>query len=58
MPVEHFKSKEAYRKSRAYTHIHHIKTHAKSVCIKGKGCHDVKHGSKKRRKSGGGKRGK
>ena len=46
MPTENFKSEEAYRKSRAYTHIHGIKTHAKTVCIKGK-CHAVKHGKKK-----------
>lgn len=53
MPTETYRSEEAYRKSRAYTHIHGIKTHASKVCIKGKGCHEVKHGSKRRRKSGG-----
>lgn len=47
MPVENFKSKEAYRKSRAYTHIHGIPTHAERVCIKGK-CHKVKHSGKKK----------
>lgn len=57
MPIEHFKSEEAYRKSRAYTHLHGIKTHAKGVCIKGK-CHEVKHGKSKRRGKPGGRNGK
>jgi hypothetical protein len=48
MPVEHFQSEEKYRKYRAYVHAHGIKTHARRVCIKGKGCHAVKHGKKKR----------
>jgi len=48
MPVEHFKSAEAYRRSRAYTHVHGIATHAKRVCIKGEGCHTVKHGQKRK----------
>ena len=47
MPTETYRSEEAYRKARAYTHIHHIPTHAAKVCIKGKGCHKVKHGKKK-----------
>ena len=51
MPTENYKSEEAYRKSRAYTHIHGIETHAKRVCIKGK-CHAVKHGKKSKRKRG------
>ena len=46
-PTENYRSEEAYRKSRAYTHIHGIKTHAKKVCIKGK-CHDVHHGTGKK----------
>lgn len=46
MPTEHFKSEDAYRRYRAYTHIHGIKTHAKRVCVAGK-CHAVKHGKKK-----------
>ena len=46
MPTERFRSPEAYRKYRAYTHIHGIPTHAKEVCIKGK-CHKVKHSDKK-----------
>jgi len=55
-PVEHFKSPDAYRRYRAYTHIHGIPTHAKKVCVAGK-CHAVKHGAKKRnvkRRSGKG----
>jgi hypothetical protein len=51
MPVETYRSKEAYRKERAYTHIHGIPTHASSVCIKNEGCHKVKHSSKSRRKT-------
>jgi hypothetical protein len=52
MPVETYRSEEAYRKSRAYTHIHGISTHASRVCIKGKGCHKVNHSGKKgKRKS-------
>lgn len=55
MPTESFKSEEAYRRYRAYTHIHGIKTHAKKVCIKGK-CHEVKHSkSKSKRKVNRGK---
>jgi hypothetical protein len=46
MPVEHFKSDKAYRKYRAYVHLRGIKTHAKRVCIKGNGCHTVKHSKK------------
>ena len=45
MPVERFRSQEAYRKYRAYTHIHGIPTHASRVCI-GKKCHVVKHSKK------------
>ena len=48
-PTENYRSEEAYRKARAYTHIHGIKTHAKKVCIKGK-CHTVKHGKRKKAK--------
>lgn len=50
MPTENFKSKEAYRKSRAYTHIHGIPTHAESVVVGGKK-HKVHHRSKKRKGS-------
>jgi hypothetical protein len=46
VPTETYRSPEAYRKARAYTHIHGIKTHAKRVCIKGHGCHKVQHGKK------------
>jgi hypothetical protein len=46
MPTETYRSEEAYRKARAYTHIHGIKTHAEKVCIKGHGCHKVRHGTK------------
>ncbi len=42
MPTEHFKSKEAYRKSRAYTHIHGIPTRATDVVVAGKR-HKVEH---------------
>jgi hypothetical protein len=55
MPVDRFRSKEAYRKSRAYRHIHGIKSHAKGVVVAGK-YHEVKHGKKKTRRKGSGKR--
>lgn len=42
MPVEHFKSKEAYRKNMAYRHIHGIPFTAKAVVVGGKE-HTVKH---------------
>jgi hypothetical protein len=48
MPVERFGSEEKYRKYRAYVHIHGIPTHASKVCIRGKGCHTVRHGGKTR----------
>jgi len=51
MPTEHFKSEEAYRKSRAYAHIHGIPTHAESVVVAGKK-HKVKHSKKSKRKGG------
>jgi hypothetical protein len=50
MPVDHFESAESYRKSRAYRHIHGIKSHARYVVVAGKK-HKVdhsKHGRKKR----------
>jgi hypothetical protein len=50
MPVEHFRSKEDHRRSRAYTHIHGIRTHASRVCVKNEGCHEVKHSAKKARR--------
>lgn len=49
MPVEHFRSKEAYRKNLAYRHIHGIPMTAKEVCI-GKKCHKVKHSTNPKRK--------
>ncbi|MGH9437871.1 MAG: hypothetical protein ACRD22_08225 [Terriglobia bacterium] len=42
MPVEHFKSKEAYRKNLAYRHIHNIPFTAREVVVGGKE-HAVKH---------------
>ncbi len=42
MPIEHFKSKEAYRKNMAYRHIHDIPFTAKKVVVGGK-AHTVKH---------------
>jgi len=52
MPVETFKSREAYRKNMAYRHIHGISMNASRVCIKNEGCHTVKHSAKaKRRKT-------
>jgi len=50
MPTEHFKNEEAYRKSRAYTHIHGIPTHAESVVVGGRN-HKVKHSKRGSRKS-------
>jgi hypothetical protein len=46
---ENFRSKEAYRKSNAYKHIHGIPSRAKTVRIKGK-VHKVKHSGKKMKK--------
>lgn len=48
-PTDYFRSKEAYRKFNAYTHIHGIPTHAKDVVIAGKR-HKVKHSGKRTRK--------
>lgn len=49
MPTETFKSDEAYRKNLAYRHMHGIPMTAKTVCIKGHGCHTVKHSKNKQR---------
>lgn len=49
MPVEHFKSKEAYRKNMAYRHIHGIPFTAKEVVVGGKS-HEVKHSTNPERK--------
>ena len=49
MPVEHFKSAEAYRRWNAYRHMHGIRApHLREVCV-GKKCHKVKHSKKKSR---------
>ena len=42
MPVEHFKSKEAYRRNLAYRHIHDIPMTASRVVVGGKS-HKVDH---------------
>ena len=49
MPVEHFKSKEAYRKNMAYRHMHGIPFTAKEVVVGGKE-HAVKHSGGERAK--------
>jgi hypothetical protein len=55
MPMEHFKSKEAYRKNLAYRHMHGIPFKAQEVVVGGKP-HKVKHSqSKARRKLDRGK---
>jgi hypothetical protein len=48
MPVEHFKSKEAYRKNLAYRHIHNIPFTASKVVVGGK-AHEVKHSDNPKR---------
>lgn len=42
MPVENFKSKEAYRKNMAYRHMHGIPFTATDVVVGGKE-HEVQH---------------
>ena len=50
MPVERFKSREAYRKNMAYRHIHGISMTAERVVVGGRS-HKVKHSrDPKRRK--------
>jgi hypothetical protein len=49
MPTERFRSKEAYRKWRAYRHIHGIKSRASRVVVGGK-AHKVNHTKKAKRK--------
>jgi len=47
VPQETFRSEGAYKRWNAYRHIHGIKAPGlKTVCIKGKGCHKVKHSAK------------
>jgi len=55
VPTEHFKDSEAYRKYRAYVHIHHIPTHAKNVVVGGRK-HKVKHGKNHSKKRVAGKK--
>jgi hypothetical protein len=48
VPVERFKSKEAYRRWTAYRHVHGIKApHLKHVVV-GKKKHKVKHSVKRK----------
>ena len=51
MPVEHFATKEKYRKNLAYRHMAGIPMTATTVCIgKGQGnCHRVKHSKNPKR---------
>lgn len=49
MPVERFRSKEAYAKNMAYRHIHGIPFKAKDVVVGGKR-HKVKHSKGKERR--------
>lgn len=54
MPVEKFRSREAYRKNLAYRHMHGIPFNAKDVVVAGKK-HAVKHSGRKadrKRRSG------
>jgi hypothetical protein len=48
VPVEHFKSKEAYRKNMAYRHMHGIPFTAQKVVVGGK-AHEVKHSTDPKR---------
>ena len=53
MPVEHFRSKEAYRKFNAYRHIHGIPAPNLKVAVVAGRPHNVKHSSvSKRRRRG------
>lgn len=49
MPTHKFRSKEAYRKWNAYTHMHGIRTHVKTAIIAGHK-HSVKHSRGRRDK--------
>ena len=57
MPVEHFKSKEAYRKNMAYRHMHGIPFTATLVVVGGSK-HKVKHSKKKGKSIGEAMRGR
>lgn len=48
MPVEHFRSKEAYRRNMAYRHMHGIPFSAEEVVVGGKR-HKVQHSRPRRR---------
>jgi hypothetical protein len=50
MPVERFKSKEAYRKNLAYRHIHGIPMTASRVVVGGR-AHKVKHSRDPKRRA-------
>ena len=51
MPVEKFRSKEAYRKNMAYRHIHGIPMNAEVVVVGGRK-HKVQHSGRKRKRGG------
>lgn len=54
MPVEHFASREKYRRNLSYRHLHGIPMTAREVCIgKGKNerCHKVKHSTNPKREA-------
>jgi hypothetical protein len=57
MPVIHFKSEEAERKSNAYRHIHDIPAPKRTTAVVAGKAHKIKHSSlsrgKKGRKHGG-----
>lgn len=48
MPVEHFRSKAAYRRNLAYRHMHGIPFSAEQVVVGGRK-HKVEHSRPKRR---------
>lgn len=48
MPTEHFKSREAYRKFQAYSHIHGIAHPNLKTAVVGGVAHKVKHGKKEK----------
>lgn len=43
MPTEHFQSRVAMRRNLAWRHLHGEPVTAEEICIKGEGCHKVKH---------------
>lgn len=50
MPVEHFKSREAYRRNLSYRHIHNIPFTASRVVVGGRS-HKVKHSRDPKRRA-------